>query len=72
MNHSKELPIFSSYNLESRFYDEIFTKDKKIRDIYKTLFTLFSEFNVDDFQQLNEKAKSSFLNQGITFQVVVS
>ncbi len=65
----KELPIFSSYNLNSRFYDEIFTNNKEVRSIYKTLFNMFSEYKVDDFQLLNETAKASFLNQGITFQV---
>ncbi|WP_010135044.1 circularly permuted type 2 ATP-grasp protein [Ochrovirga pacifica] len=69
MTEYKELPIFSSYDLNDRFYDEIFTKDKKVRSIYETLFNLFSEYKIDDFQLLNEKAKASFLNQGITFQV---
>lgn len=69
MNQLKELPIFSGYHCDSRFYDEIFTENKEIRTIYKTLFELFSEYKVDDFQQLNDKARSSFLNQGITFQV---
>lgn len=63
------LPIFSSYDFDSRFYDEIFDKDKKVREIYTTLFSLFSEHSVQDFVKLNDQAKASFFNQGITFQV---
>jgi len=69
MSELNELPIFSSYDLNSRFYDEIFKNDKQVRSIYKTLFNLFNEYKIDDFQLLNEKAKAHFLNQGITFQV---
>ncbi|MDG2280780.1 MAG: circularly permuted type 2 ATP-grasp protein [Flavicella sp.] len=69
MSAHKKLPIFSSYDKNSTFYDEIFSEKQEVRNIYKTLFNLFSEYKIDDFQQLNEKAKTSFLNQGITFQV---
>jgi len=64
-----KLPIFSSYNLNANFYDEIFKDNNEVRKIYKSLFNMFNEYKVDDFELLNEKAKSSFLNQGITFQV---
>ncbi|ANW96180.1 hypothetical protein AXE80_07770 [Wenyingzhuangia fucanilytica] len=69
MTNYKKLPIFTSYNLDARFYDEIFTEKKEVRKIYETLFNLFNEYKIDDFKLLNEKAKASFLNQGITFQV---
>jgi len=64
-----QYPIFSSYQKDSRFYDEIFDQDGQVKDIYKTLFNLYSGHSVQDFAKLNEKAKSSFFNQGITFQV---
>ena len=63
------MPIFSAYEFDSRFYDEIFTKDKQVREVYQTLFKLFSEYSVSDFVSLNDKAKDAFFNQGITFQV---
>ena len=63
------LPIFSNYELNSRFYDEIFKDNEEVREIYKTLFKFFSEHSVTDFESLNEKAKAAFYNQGITFQV---
>ncbi|WP_139959098.1 circularly permuted type 2 ATP-grasp protein [Flavicella sediminum] len=69
MSDYKKLPIFSSYEVNPKFYDEIFTQNKEVRSIYETLFNLFNEYQIDDFQLLNEKAKASFLNQGITFQV---
>jgi len=69
MKELKKLPIFSSYDLNSRFYNEIFKNNNEVRKIYETLFNLFNEYQIDDFRLLNEKAKASFLNQGITFQV---
>ena len=64
-----QYPIFSSYQKDNRFYDEIFDQDGDVKDIYKTLFDLYSGHSVQDFAKLNDKAKSSFFNQGITFQV---
>ncbi|MDO6739188.1 circularly permuted type 2 ATP-grasp protein [Wenyingzhuangia sp. 2_MG-2023] len=69
MEKKNILPIFSSYHLESTFYDEVFKGNNEVRNTYTELFKLFNEYQVEDFQMLNEKAKVSFLNQGITFQV---
>ena len=69
MKKETQLPIFSSYEFNSRFYDEIFTQNNQVRDVYKTLFNLFSEYAVKDFVNLNDKVKDAFFNQGITFQV---
>jgi len=64
-----DLPLFSSYSYKKTLFDEVFEKDEKIRDMYKTLFKVYSDRSIDDFKSLNEKAKASFFNQGITFQV---
>ncbi|WP_111708769.1 circularly permuted type 2 ATP-grasp protein [Lutibacter citreus] len=64
-----ELPLFSSYEFNSNFYDELFSKNKKTREIYKRLFKLFSQYSVNEFNALNNRAKESFFNNGITFQV---
>lgn len=69
MKAPTNLPIFSSYEFDSRFYDEIFTSNNEVRKVYETLFNIFSEYSVDDFANLNDKAKDAFFNQGITFQV---
>ncbi len=65
----KESDMFSSYSKDSQFYDEIFDENNDIRDIYKTLYDRFKAKSSIDFDNLNKKAKTSFLNQGITFQV---
>ena len=69
MKNKTELPLFSSYSFNSNFYDELFNKNKEVRKIYKTLFKLFSEYSVNEFNSLNNRAKESFFNNGITFQV---
>src|SRR5690606_30992926 len=40
-----------------------------VRDVYRKLFELYSGHSIKDFVTLNNKAKASFFNQGITFQV---
>lgn len=62
-------PIFQNYEKNPKFYDEIFESDHKVKEIYKTLFDLYSEHSVQDFANLNNKARAAFFNQGITFQV---
>ena len=63
------LPLFSAYAYNNKLYDEVFEEDEKVKDVYQTLFQLYSDYSIDDFKNLNEKAKASFFNQGITFQV---
>ena len=65
-------PSFSSYQRDTHFYDEIFSENNEVKEVYKTLLNLYSEHTVQDFARLNEKAKASFFNQGITFQVMES
>ena len=66
---SNKLHIFSSYTKNSQFFDEIFDENHNVREVYKTLHDRFKEKSTVDFDNLNKKAKASFLNQGITFQV---
>ncbi len=61
--------MFSSYQLNHDLYDEIFEDHGKIKEVYKKLFDIYGEHSIRDYVNLNEKAKSSFFNQGITFQV---
>ncbi|EAQ48722.1 MULTISPECIES: circularly permuted type 2 ATP-grasp protein [Leeuwenhoekiella] len=61
--------IFSSYEKDPKFYDEIFDEKGNVKQVYQTLFDLYSGHSSQDFAKLNEKAKASFFNQGITFQV---
>ncbi len=61
--------IFSSYEKDPKFYDEIFDEAGNVKKVYQTLFDLYSGHSSQDFARLNDKAKASFFNQGITFQV---
>ncbi|WP_289644565.1 circularly permuted type 2 ATP-grasp protein [Maribacter aestuarii] len=64
-----ENQIFSSYQRNPELYDEIYDKNGNIKDVYQKLFNLYGEHSINDYVSLNSKAKSSFFNQGITFQV---
>jgi len=69
MDSGTSKPIFSSYVKNKDLYDEIFDENNNVRPTYKTIFDLYSDHSINDFASLNEKAKASFFNQGITFQV---
>ncbi|PKB00319.1 putative circularly permuted ATP-grasp superfamily protein [Flavobacteriaceae bacterium MAR_2009_75] len=61
--------IFSSYQRNPILYDEIFDKQGTIKEVYSRLFEIYGGHTIKEYVKLNEKAKSSFFNQGITFQV---
>ena len=61
--------MFSSYQRNPQLFDEIFNKDGEIMPVYTELFNLYGEHSIQDYVKLNEKARASFFNQGITFQV---
>ncbi|MDP5156960.1 MAG: circularly permuted type 2 ATP-grasp protein [Flaviramulus sp.] len=69
MKYNKSKPIFSSYQKNSNLFDEIFDENENVRPTYKKILELYSDHSIQDFASLNEKAKASFFNQGITFQV---
>ena len=69
MTNNIQNPIFSSYNMNPDLFDEIFENDGSVKKIYEKLFDLYSGHSIKDFVSLNNKAKASFFNQGITFQV---
>ncbi|NHF59206.1 circularly permuted type 2 ATP-grasp protein [Flavobacteriaceae bacterium TP-CH-4] len=64
-----ENQIFSSYQRNPELYDEIYDQKGDIKEVYQKLFELYGEHSIEDYVNLNAKAKSSFFNQGITFQV---
>ena len=64
-----ENQLFSSYQKNPLLFDEIFDRDGKIMSVYSELFDLYGEHSIKDYVKLNDKAKASFFNQGITFQV---
>ncbi|WP_435625527.1 circularly permuted type 2 ATP-grasp protein [Flagellimonas sp.] len=61
--------LFSSYPQKPELFDEVFAADGSTKAIYEKLLCLYGEHSIQDYVSLNSKAKSSFFNQGITFQV---
>ncbi|MDW5289111.1 circularly permuted type 2 ATP-grasp protein [Formosa sp. PL04] len=61
--------LFSTYETNEKFFDEIFDKKENVREVYKKLFDLYNSQTIEEFITVNNKAKTSFFNQGITFQV---
>ncbi|MRX64626.1 circularly permuted type 2 ATP-grasp protein [Maribacter luteus] len=61
--------IFSSYKRNTDLFDELFDENGSIKSVYQELFDLYGAHSIKDYVNLNDKAKASFFNQGITFQV---
>lgn len=61
--------LFSSYPQKPGLFDEVFKEDGSTKSIYEKLLRMYGEHSISDYVSLNNKAKSSFFNQGITFQV---
>ncbi len=61
--------IFENYQIKEKFYDEVFQKEDKSRKHYQKVVKEFTEWLPEDFKELNETAKLSFYNQGVTFAV---
>ena len=61
--------VFSSYKVDAALCDEVFVDDASARTHYNKLLSQFNKLTPQDFKELNEYAKISFYNQGITFAV---
>lgn len=59
--------LFIDYPVNDGLYDEVFTKDNRVKSGYSDLIGLFNSFSPEEYHILNEFAKHSFLSQGITF-----
>ncbi|MEZ4811086.1 MAG: circularly permuted type 2 ATP-grasp protein [Allomuricauda sp.] len=69
MGLSTEKTIFSNYKRKEGLFDEVFDGNGEVKSVYQKLLDLYGSRSIDEYVQLNNKAKSSFFNQGITFQV---
>ena len=69
MGRAKEKTIFSNYHRKDGLFDEVFDGSGVVKSVYQKLLDLYGSRSIEDYVQLNNKAKSSFFNQGITFQV---
>lgn len=61
--------LFENYPLNAAFFDEVFQPDGRVYPHYEDVHRQFSMLSSADFERLNEYAKLSFLNQGITYAV---
>src|SRR4051812_40613669 len=71
-NMSAELltkSVLDDYKMDPALYDEIFDSEGQIREHYKTLLQDFSKLKPEEYKKLNDYAKISFFNQGVTFAV---
>lgn len=61
--------LFTTYEVPSGMLDEVYTPFVNSFQAYDLIKNLFHSLKQSDFQKLNEYAKLSFLNQGITYAV---
>lgn len=59
--------LLSNYKVKTNTYDEVFSKEGIFRPEYSILDELNSSIDINKFKSLNEDAKLSFFNQGITY-----
>lgn len=70
---SLHLPApFDQYQLHPSSFDEMFTPDQSVRDLYQQLYTRILEMGSDELRLRQQTADLSFLHQGITFTVYSS
>lgn len=67
MNSNNDL--FDTYEVPTGLLDEVYSQYSVSAPAYDTIKGLFHSLSQADFQRLNEYAKLSFLNQGITYAV---
>ncbi len=61
--------LFTGYSVPEGTLDEVFSSFPHAYVDYPAIRKVFDELHAGDFQRLNESAKLSFLNQGITYAV---
>lgn len=66
---TKVADIFSSYPTSHDLLDEVIGKNGEVNKEYRNIYNHFSQLTPEDLKLLNEYAKLSFLNQGITYAV---
>ena len=60
---------FDSLDSYERNFDEVFNDKGGVRKHYQKIFNYFSKLTREEFLELNNHAKISFMNQGVTFTV---
>ena len=60
---------FRSYDLDARYYDEMFHGDGTPREHFQSLHETLKRLSVEDVGSIQERVTRSFSNEGITFTV---
>ncbi|MDG1573046.1 circularly permuted type 2 ATP-grasp protein [Robiginitalea sp. M366] len=66
---AKTKNIFTDYDRNPKLFDEIYNQQGKVTKVYRKLLKLYGKHSINDYYDLNSRAKASFYNQGITFRV---
>lgn len=61
--------LFSNYEINPRFYDEMFDSNRKPREHCRILWDTLNSMPIEQIVNMQEQAERSFLNDGITFSV---
>ena len=59
--------MFKDYSYNPALFDEVFASSEDTQKIYQKILTGFGNITANDYRIMNEQAKKTFLNQGITF-----
>lgn len=69
MRQNQASDVFRNYQIPPQFLDEVFLNTGQVHPHYEGVYQHFQESTKEQFKELNEHAKMSFFNQGITFSV---
>lgn len=64
---TKKNGLFTNYPKTRDMFDEVFSANGKVQEYYQQLISTFNTIDDTEYQMINDSAKNSFLNQGITF-----
>jgi uncharacterized circularly permuted ATP-grasp superfamily protein len=63
--------LFSDYPIDSKVWDEMFSKNK-VREPYKRILQFLKQLSPEELSQKEEMARRLFMSQGVTFTVYSS
>ncbi len=59
--------VLDNYVVPEGYYDEVLSDLQEENSYYESLLEILNKMKLDEFKALNEYAKLSFLNQGVTY-----
>lgn len=69
MNNTSTRDLFEGYVCEPEFFDEVFNHQGKPKALYSRVMKWMEDFSAERYKRMNDQAKSSFFDQGVTFNV---